>query len=253
MIEIKYKGNSEFADIHGHSIAEARGLYQKELSIADKAVAVLNGKKIGLAMETATVLKDKDNLEFKAASHKVPYLVGALLLAMAITGGVFAYGFTNSNTTIHASIANADFASVSANTTNPPTWSFRGMQKSETGSGTLFSINTLTSGYIGDFSATVSLTNVGDLVSVYRNLSLAIELRDSLNNLVDINGDNVTDSNDYTLLTLDNSKVVLNVKQNATSVYTVFLKGGYYICNARKNGGSTSDGVPVLYCELAQR
>jgi hypothetical protein len=254
MIEIKYKGNSEFTGTPGHTIAEARELCQKELNITQKAIAVLNGKKIGAPLEAVTVLNDNDNLEFKAAGgQKKFYLVGAILLAMAVTGGIFAYGFTNANTTINATIANSDFATVSANISSPVSWSTRGMERASIGSGTLFDINTLTSGFPGDFSATVSLTNVGDLVTVYRNLSLAIELRDSSNNLVDINGDNVTDGNDYTLLTLDNGSVALNVKQNTTDVYTVLLKGGYFVCNAQKNGGSGADGTPILYCELAQR
>ena len=253
MIEIRFKGNYEVADIAGQTIAEARGLYKSELGIADKAVAVLNGKKLNSAAEADTVLKNNDNLQFKTVTvNKTLLLVGALLLAMAVTGGVFAFGFTNSTATINAVIAQSDFATVTANTSSTPTWNARGMQKNATGSGTLFDINTLTSGYTGDLVATVSLANLNDLVKVYRNLTLAIEVRGSANNLIDINSDNVSNSKDYTLLTLENSSVTLSIKQAAADIYTVKLKSGYYIGNIRTTGWS-SYGNPQLYCEVAQK
>jgi hypothetical protein len=253
MIEIRFKGNSEAADLAGQTIAEARGLYKSDLGIADKAVAVLNGKKLKSGVEAATVLENNDSLEFKKVKgNKAMYLVGALLLALAVTGGVFAFGFTNGTATISAAIANSDFASVTANTSNTPSWTSHGLQKNPTGSGTLFDINTQTSGYTGDFSATVSLANVDDLVKVYRNLTLAIELRDSANNLVDINSDNVSDSNDYTLLTLENNAAKLSVKQVVPDIYTVLLKSGYYICNAGRTGWAAY-GTPMMFCEIAQK
>lgn len=254
VIEIKIKDNHEAADIAGHSIAEARGLYKAELGIADKAVAVLNGRKIGSAAETLTILKDNDNLEFKTAKgHKAMYLVGALLLAMAVTGGVFAFGYTNATATINAITQEVNFADVTANTSSTPTWTAHGMQKNQTGSGTLFDVNTGASGYTGDFVATVSLANIDDLTKIYRNLTLSIEVRDSANNLVDINSDNISDNSDYTILTLENSAVTLNIKQAAPGIYTILLRNGYFICNVGKISWTSSDGTPVLYCELAQR
>ena len=254
MIEIKFRGNYEVTELAGHTVAEARGLYKAEFGIADKAVAVLNGKNITAAVEAAVLLKNNDNLEFKTVrGHKAFYLVGALLLAMGITGGVFAFGFTNSSATISTVMANSDFATVTANTSSTPTWTARGLQKNPTGSGTLFDINTQTSGYTGDFVATVSIANLGDLVKVYHNLTLEIEMRDSCNNLVDINGDGIANANDFTLLTLDNSKVSFTIKQVVPNIYTVKLKNGYYVCNAGKSTWASGAGTPLLYCELAQR
>jgi hypothetical protein len=254
VVEIKFKDNCGEANIAGRSVAAARESYQAEFNIAPRSVAELNGKKIRPAAEASTILKNNDNLVFKAAKgNKVAYLVGALLLAMAVTGGIFAFGFTNSSTTINAAMAEYDFASVTANTSSPPAWDARGMQKTPTGSGTLFDINTSTSGYTGDLAVTVSLANIDDLTKIYRNLTLALELRDSGNNPVDINSDNVSDNNDYTLLTLENSKVTFSIKQNAASIYTVKLRNGYFICNVRKNGGTGGSGAPLLYCELAQK
>ena len=200
MIEIKFKDNREVANIAGRSIAEARGLYQSEFGISEKAVAVLNGEKIGSAAEAFAILMDDDNLVFKTVKgNKAMYLVGALLLTMAVTVGLFASGYTNATTTINAGIADYDFALVTANTSSTPSWTAHGLQKNSTGSGTLFDINTQTSGYTGDIIAIISLANVDSLIKVYRNLTLSIEVRDSLNNLMDINSDNISDINDYTL------------------------------------------------------
>jgi hypothetical protein len=254
MIEIKFKDNHETADIAGRTIAEARAMYRSDFGIRDKAVALLNGKRVSTAEEVTTTLNDDDKLVFKAAGvSKVAYMVGALLLALAITGGVFAFGFISSGATISASAASADFATVTANTSSLPTWTARGLAKTPTGSGSLFDISTNASGYTGDFVATVYLANIDDLVKVYRNLTLCIEVRDSANNLVDINNDNVADISDFTLLTLENSTVVLNIKQAGPGVYTVMLKNGYFICNTAKNTWSSSISTPKLYCELAQK
>ena len=254
MIEIKFKDNHETADIAGLTIAEARAMYKSDFGIRDKTVALLNGRQVSAAEEVTTALNDDDKLVFKTArGSKVAYMVGALLLALAITGGIFAFGFTSASATISTSAANADFATVTANTSHLPTWTARGMARTATGNGTLFNISTNASGYTGDFAATVSIVNVNDLVKVYRNLTLCIEVRDSSNNTVDINNDNVADSSDFTLLTLENSAVVLNIKQAAPGVYTVMLKNGYFICNAAKNTWTASSGTPQLYCELAQK
>ena len=254
MIEIKYKDNSEVADVTGHTIAEARKQFRAGFGIADKASAFLNGKKISSSGEASTVLNDEDVLVFKkSGGNRIAYLVGALALAMTITGGIFAYGFVNASATINVAPVNYDFASVTANTTSLPSWTARGMQKNATGSGTLFDINTKTSGYTGDLVATVTLANAGDLAKVYRNLTLTIELRDSANNYVDINGDGVANSNDYTYLTLENGSAVLNIKQTIANIYTVKLRSGYYMCNVNSTGWAPGAGTPMLYCEIAQK
>jgi hypothetical protein len=254
MTEIRYKANFEVADITGRSIADAREQFKTEFGIADKAAAFLNGKKVNRAAETAATLGDKDTLVFKASGiNNLFYLVGAMILAMAISGGVFAYGFLNDTATINATISNSDFASVTANTSSSPLWNPNGMQRTATGTGTLFDIDTATSGYAGDFLATISLSNSNDLIKVYRNLALYLEVRDSSNNLVDINEDGIADSADYTLLTLENNSVTLSIAQVAADVYTVFLKGGYYSCNAYTASWTDDDATPMLYCELAQK
>jgi hypothetical protein len=252
MIDIKYKSNFEVSDIDGQSIANARNQYKKGFNITDKAVAFLNGKKVTTADEDATILKNKDKLEFKtSSSHRVAYLVGALLLAMAISGGVFAYGFTNASVTISAT-AHSNFADVTANTSIAPHWSVRGLEKGSTGGGTLFDINTTASGYPGDLAVTVMMANTNELVSVYRNLTLILNVKDSAGNAVDINNDGLINSSDVTLLTLENGTVTFSVDQTAAKNYTIFLSSGSYICNPA-SGWTPGAGAPQLYCEVAQR
>jgi len=254
MIEIKHKDNFEAAELAGKTVADAREMYRKDFSITEKANAFLNGKKVTPKSEAGTVITDNDTLVFKKAhGNGLMYMAGALLLAMAITGGVFAYGFMNATTTLAATAIDSNFASVSANTSVPLTWTARGMEKGSTGSGTLFDINTATSGYNGDLVATVTMANANDMIKVYRNLTLTLELRDSSNNLVDINGDNVPNSSDFVLLTLENGSASLSFKQTAASNYTIKVKGGSYICHAANAGWSPSSGAPMLFCEIAQR
>jgi len=252
MIEIKYKSNFEVSDIDGQSIADAREQYKNSFNLTGKAIAYLNGKKVTAADEAATILKDKDTLLFKVAgSHRVAYLVGALVLALAISGGVFAYGFTNASVTIGVT-THSNFADVSANATSAPHWSVRGLEKGSTGGGTLFDLNTTASGYPGDLSVTVMMANTNQLVSVYRNLTLILSVKDSAGNPVDINNDGLVNASDVTVLTLENGTVTFSINQTAAKNYTISLSSGSYICNPA-NGWTSGAGAPQLYCEVAQR
>jgi hypothetical protein len=254
MIEIRYKDSLDLADIAGNTVAEARESFKKSFGITEKAFAFINGKKVSPANEADTILYDKDNLVFRLPNGRgLVYAAGALLLAMVITSGVFAYGFTNASVTLSATTSSNNFANVSANTSVSLSWTARGLQKNSTGAGTLFDISTASSSYSGDFIAVVMLANVDDLVKVYRNLGLEIEVRNSSGNLVDINSDGICNNQDVALLTLNNGSVSLFITQTAPTVYTVKVKSGYYACNAVKAGWSPTIASPQLYCEVAQR
>jgi hypothetical protein len=253
MIEIKYKQNLEVADIAGQTVAETRAQYRKEFDLTGKTAAFLNGKKLNAAAESGIILNDDDKLQFKANSnHRVAFLVGALVLAMLITGSVFAYGFTNATVSLSATASSNNYADVSANTTDPVTWTARGLEKGKTGDGTLFDVNTITSGYTGDLSVSVVLGNADQLIKVYRMLTLVIEVRDSAGDLVDINLDGLTNDSDVTLLTMENGSVTFGIDQATADVYTIKVKSGAFICNLNA-GWSAGDAAPMLYCEIAQR
>jgi hypothetical protein len=254
MIEIGYKDNHDIADLAGCTIAEARETYKENFGIASKASAVLNGRKIRPADEINVVLDDDDTLLFqKAGLNKSAIMIGAMLLAMVITGSIFAFGYINASSNLNVTMVNADFASVSANTSHTPSWTVLGMAKIATGNGTLFDIDTNKSGYTGDFVATVSLVNAADLAKIYRNLTLVIKVVDSANNTIDINEDNAADSRDFTLITLENAKAILPIRQATPGQYTVMLKSGYFISNAHENSWDVASATPQLFCEVAQR
>ena len=173
---------------------------------------------------------------------------------MAVTGGVFAYGYLTNTTTLCVTSAGGDFASVTANTSDCPTWTPWGMFKGSTGSGTLFDIDTETVNYTGDLVATLSLANADDLVTAYRVLAMFIEVRDHANNLVDINGDGTANAtNDYALLSLRNGAVDLFINQTTADHYTVKLKSGYYSSHIWGTGAWAAKVAPQLYIDVGQR
>ena len=256
MVEIRYGENYEKAELAGHSVSEARELFGGELGIPGKAKARLNGKKLNGSLETETYLCDEDRLSFAESKGKGLFLVGAMLLALAATGGVFAFGWINATTTLSAVAATSDFAAVTANTSDPLTWSPYGFFKgSISGPKPIFDIDTATSGYTGDLVVTVSLANADELVKCYRVLALKIELVDSSDNsTIDINeSGGAGDADDYSLLTLGNGEVNMFPDGSAGSM-TVRVKSGFYITHIWKAaawGSSYED--PVLFAEVGQR
>ena len=87
MVEIRYGEQFEISDLAGQTVSEARDHFKSEFGIPDKAKARLNGSKVKAELDT--VLNDDDRLTFAVSRGKGAYLVGALLLALACTGGVY--------------------------------------------------------------------------------------------------------------------------------------------------------------------
>src|SRR4030065_959402 len=100
MVEIRYGDQYEVTDLAGQTVCEAREQFKAEFGIPDKAAARLNGSKVKSSAELDTVLNDDDKVTFAVSRSRVPYMVGALLLALAVTGGVFAYGWVNATFTL---------------------------------------------------------------------------------------------------------------------------------------------------------
>ena len=253
MIEVRYGAQYEVADLSGRSVKEVRKLFKDELGIPEKASARLNGKRINGKMEADTTLGECDTLSFTRPAGKSAFLIGALLMALVITGGVFAYGYTTASTSLDVVATKSDFAAVSVNNTDLPDWTPHGFFKGATGSGTLFNVDTATSGYDGDLTVTVSIANGDDLVGAYRVLAMLLEMRTWAGDIVDINGDTVNNTEDYALLTLGNGAVDLYVHQVAADNYTIWLKSGFYISNIWGLNGWAGQENPLLYCEVAQR
>ncbi|MFC1967193.1 hypothetical protein ACFLV2_00900 [Chloroflexota bacterium] len=255
MVEIRYKEYYEVADLAGQSVAEARKQFNKEFGIPEKAAARLNGKKVKGNLETETCIADDDRVTFTRTSNRGAFLIGAMLLALAATGGVFAFGWINATNTIGVTAATNDFAAVTANTSDPLTWTPYGFFKgSIAGPKPIFDINTADSGYTGDLVLTVSLANADELVKCYRVLALKLDLIDGTGTLMDINeSGGAGDADDYALLTLGNGAVDM-FPGGFSDNMTIRVKSGFYITHIYKgaNWGSNYED-PVLFCEVAQR
>jgi hypothetical protein len=269
MVEIRYGDQYEVTDLAGQTVSEAREQFKAEFGIPDKAKAKLNSSKVKSGAEIDTVLNDDDRLTFAVSRSRMPYMVGALLLALAITGGVFAFGFINASVTINATVKESNFADVTANidgVSSINSWTtygfYKGVVPVNTTNGTpIFNVNTSASGYAGDLVVSVSLGNADRLVKFYRALSLQLVLCDSANRTIDINEDNsgTNNSTDWVMLTLENGAVSMfpNGVSNGDNM-TVRIKRGFFITHVHPRLGwplpsGANNAAVDLFCEVAQR
>ena len=240
MIEIRYGEHYEMADLAGKSIAQAREQYKQEFGIPDKAQANLNSKGIRQKHEPVTALGDNDNLTFAQKSRKGLFFIGTILLAAAITGGIFAYGATTA--TLSLTLADQpDFASVAA-AGSPPTWTVWGSYKGKVTAGDLFTVTPAT-GWTGDMSVLVTLTNAHDLVETYRILVLEIEIWDSNATPVKVG------TTEY--LTMGTGEASIEFTQTADPPYDVRLTDGFYITH--RGGWTTGKEDPAIFAQVLQR
>ena len=262
MVEIRYGEQYEVADLAGQTVSEAREQFRNDFGIPDKARAKLNGSKVKGSTELDTVLNDDDKVSFAVAKTKAPFMVGALLLALACTGSVFAYGFINDSSSFSVAAPGGNFADVSANTDgfNDLTWSsyghFKGSINADyTVNGTpIFNIDTTGAGYTGDLVVTVSLGNADALAKVYKVLALKLDMAYPDGSYMDINASGTQTTSDWAMLTLGNGEVSLFTGGTA-NVCTVRVKSGFYITHARPNAGwgAGYSAAPELFAEVAQR
>jgi hypothetical protein len=180
--------------------------------------------------------------------------VGAALLALAVTGGVFAFGFINATTSLNATTIESNFADVTANATGSAnvTWNAFGFFKGSIGGpNTIFNIAPA-AGYTGDLVTTVTIGNADDLVKRYRVLNLQLEMVDEATQTVmDINESGTVDANDWVMLSLDNGSVSLFTDGSAPM--SLRVKRGFYITHVHPFGGWQGSATPELFCEVAQR
>jgi len=247
MVEIRYGDHFEVSELAGQTVSEARDQFKAEFSISNKAQAKLNGSKVKTKAELDTVLNDDDKLTFAVSHGRGVYLVGALLLALAITGGVFAAGWINNTTSIGATVGE-NFANVYVSN-NVTGWTAHGATKGNITPGSLFRIEPA-AGYTGDLVISIGFGNAGDLSEQYRVLSLQLELVGSDNvTPVDISAGNGAF---WTLLNLNNGSIDF-YPVSATQNMTVRVKSGFYITQAKGTGPWGGASSPQLFCEVAQR
>lgn len=239
MTEIRYGEHYEVADLAGRSVAQAREQYKQEFGIPDKAQARLNGKGIRQKHEPKTALGHNDSLTFAQKSRKGLFFIGAILLALTITGGIFAYGATTTTVTLGLTRAD-DFATVVA--ASPPTWAVWGSYKGKVTAGDLFTITPETS-WTGDMAVILTIANTHDLVEAYKMLVLEIKIYDSTSPTPVQVG-----TTEY--LTMGKGDIEIDFSQTVDP-YKVRLTSGYYITH--KGGWTDGKEDPLIMAQVLQR
>ena len=249
MVEISYGEHYELAELAGKSVVEVRELYKTEFEIPDRAQAVLNDKPLKKKLEDKIRLEDSDGLSFeeKERSRK-PLFVTALLLALAISGGLFAYTWTTATATLVAQTTYGDFASVTANTAGIAniTWTPFGRYRGGIPEGILFNV-TPTTGYDGDLEVTVYLANADELSKNYRFWMIRLQLLDG-STPVDAQGDTQ-------VLTLNNGQASFywsSSNYTAGTTYDIKCTGGSYIGLPWVGSGWADSYDPLLFVEVTQ-
>lgn len=168
-------------------------------------------------------------------------MLSAFLLALAITGGLFAYTYTTTTITLGTTPVAADYATVTDNN-NVPAYTFLGKTKGTIQAGGLFDV-TRGAGYSGDLEVIVSLANVDELVEDYSFWMLRVEFRE---------GTTKVDMEEATqVLSLSNPEVSFIVDStNLTGPRSVYTPGGSYKVYPAVKG--LPDNDPVLFCQVIQ-
>jgi len=249
MVEIHYGDYVETADLAGQSLAQVRARYRDELGIPEKAKVRLNDRPLKPEQEPETVLVDNDKVRFVNKSRRGLLIVGAMLLAMAITGGTFAATALTASVTATVT-PESDFIAVT--TGNTPSWTTFGKFVGRTGTTSEVFKLTPADGFSGDFVLILTLTNVDELSEVYQVLNMRFSA--------------VSGSGGFTTVTSDPSEVVLSLQKPVAEIEVtgydsggdgskyidIKLNGGFY--KANKGGGWTSDYEdPNIFAQVVQK
>ena len=256
MIEIKYGDCCKQADLTGRSVAQVRQYYEEELEIPKQAEARLNNRQVDWEQEPRMRLLDGDILSFKVRRiSQAAVLVGALLMALLISGGTFAYTYTTA-TVIITGIGPSDFAVVEVVGTPVtfPTDVF-GHYRGDVPTGKIFKI-TPHDCYAGYLKVEVYLLNCDELTLAYKHLNIKLQLIDC-NTPPNIICGSLTcpGSHEFQTITLDNGGVVFEVDPAVwTPPFYIRLIGGGYRTHGRSplEWGAGYDVSPELYCDVRQ-
>ncbi len=241
MVEVRYRDRYEAADLAGKHIGEVREQYRSGFGIPDKARARLNGNRISGKHESKTTLSENDKLSFEDRSRRGLFFAGAVMLALVITGGLFARGATTAAVTLSLT-GKSDFAAVVA-AGSPPTWNVWGSYKGNVTAGDLFTITPETD-FTGDMVAMLTLTNASDLVEAYRLMVFEIEIYDSAGTPAQVG------TTEY--LTLAKGDASIEIDQTGfTAPYTVQITSGSYVTH--RGGWTAGKEDPTILCDVIQK
>ena len=107
------------------------------------------------------------------------YFLTALMLTLAVTGGLFAYAYTTASTSLSVSSGDADIATITDNMT-VPAYKLLGCHRAAIGDGRLFDILP-DDDYTGDLEVMVYLDNIDELSGYYGMLLMRVGLYESDN------------------------------------------------------------------------
>ena len=246
MIEIRYGEHYEMADLAGKSVAQAREQYKQEFGISDKAQASLNGKGIRQKHELVTALGDNDSLTFAQKSRKGLFFIGAIVLALAVTGGVFAYGALTYTVTGAVTAEASEFADAAAGA-NTPTWSLWGKYTGSVPATTEVFAVIPGNNFTGDFVLQIYLTNIDDLVEVYRVMGMRWTVTNGAGN-TNITGVTVTPTTGFLSLTHPTIDLEISVTGTPDGIeeLDVNLSGGFFRTHSYGGGWSGSEDPQIL-------
>jgi len=246
MVKIIFGEHSQQADLAGKSVAEARELYRSEFGIPDRAQASLNDTQLKKKLEPETKLGDEDKLAFEEKSRRGLVLLGAFLLVLAVTSGLFAYTALTDTAVIDVTAVQTDFGDVTTNTTGQAetAYTFLGKIRDKIPAGTLFNV-TQDANFTGDVEVLAHLANADELSQDYTFWMLRLEL---------VSSDNTSKQDIDTstqVLSLDSPVVSFGCDNLTGNTYFVRCQGGSY--RARGHGhGAFGEYDPLIFCEILQ-
>jgi len=248
MVEIIFGDNRELACLEGKTVAEVRKEYEDEFGIPGRAQAELNGVMLKKKLETDTKLDEGDELRFvEKKRSRIPVLITAVLAALAITSGVFAYTQTTESVTIAVSGNASDFANLATENVSAMDYTVFGKFRGAISASNLFTISP-NAAYPGDVEVTVYLSNVDELTQNYRFFTLRCVLVDTDNTSLYVDTDAIVQ-----VLTLENGVVSFYYDSADIASYGdayVRCLGGTFITYPGSAGWSKYD--PVIYAQVSQ-
>ena len=246
MVNVIYGEHSRQAELAGKTVAEAREMFESEFDLSDRAQANLNGQWLKKRLESETGLCDDDELYFEERSRRGLVMVGAFLLTLAITGGLFAYTATTGAVTIGVTAASPDYASITANNSVVyNTGNITGKTVGKINAGVMFDV-TKNPQYTGDLEVIVSLANADDLVTEYSSWQIRLKFTDgTVSNGVDT-------ENSTQVISLVNPTVSFAVDSSNLTVtrYIHCIGGSYKTLSSSLWSGQGYD--PMIFAQVVQ-
>ncbi|MBA7635763.1 hypothetical protein ES703_43367 [subsurface metagenome] len=148
------------------------------------------------------------------------YFVGALVAALAVSGGLFAYAYTIASTSFTVGGVSTDFGNITAHTANTvPSYTPFGSYRGGIGAGNLFDV---VKNYQGDIAINVYLDNLDQIGYKYGMFMVKLRLMNSANQSMDVDGVDKP-------LSLHNGVVSFTSKNmTAGTTYYIYCVGGVY-------------------------